>query len=137
MKQMLDSMLPERIQLSTAPPPQQHPQGIEAQTATLVSTHPSHPENKSTSIPQFEPGRKSDFKLKRNRAFKDILASPVLKYDGTNRLGFRPWIDALKRETADLGLEASKWLDLLEVRTSGTVNDLAQIARLILFETLS
>ena len=135
MKQMLESMLPGRNQMFTAPTPQHHPQAGETRRTTLGPTHTSHLEDMSNPIPQFESGRKSDFKLKRNRAFKDILASPVLKYDGKNRLGFRPWMDALRRETADLDLEASQWLDLLEVRTSGTALDLVQSARLIQFET--
>ena len=56
-------------------------------------------------------------------------------YDGSSRLRYLDWKEALHREVQGLTLTASQWLDLLQVRTEKAANDAIQPARVLQRET--
>ena len=116
MKQMMESMQQRR---DGQPPFQTVPQAFPP-----TNPHPPPQQsNESTTDP-----------LKRNKAFKQILTSKATQFDGTNCLDYKPWKDALLREVAGLDPNAAQWLDLLEVRTTGTANRLIKDLRVIHLE---
>ena len=65
-------------------------------------------------------------KLKRNKAFKQILNSQAEQFDGKNVMGYKPWKDALNREIDGLDLDANQKMDLLLMRTTGIAKDFVQ-----------
>ena len=73
--------------------------------------------------------------LKRNKAFHQLLSAPAQKFDGSNRLKYKAWKDALNRDAKDLHLNAAHWLELLHARTSKEANDALQPALIIQQET--
>ena len=74
-RQMLESMLPGRNQMNASPNTQPHQQAEVSQPATHRPNALRQPKSMSIPNPQFEASLKTDFKLKRNRAFEGILAS--------------------------------------------------------------
>ena len=64
-------------------------------------------------------GRNPDHQFKLNKAFKHILGAPATQFEGSNKIEYKPWKEALHREVDGLDLSAHQWLDLLRVRTTG------------------
>ena len=76
-----------------------------------------------------------DHTLKRNKVFKQILAARATTFDGKNCLEYKPWKDSLVREVKGLKPDAAQWLDLLEIRTTGTANQLIKDLRVLHLES--
>ena len=76
-----------------------------------------------------------DHTLKCNKVFKQILAARATTFDGKNCLEYKPWKDSLIREVKGLKPDAAQWLDLLEIRTTGTANQLIKDLRVLHLES--
>ena len=76
-----------------------------------------------------------DLTFKRNKAFKQILDARATVFDGSSRLQYLDWKEALQREVLGLNLTAYQWMDLLQVRTTNAAFDVIQPARILQRET--
>jgi hypothetical protein len=77
----------------------------------------------------------SDLKLRKSKAFKQVMSAPGNVYDGKDCSKYLTWREALKREVRDLDLEATQWLDLLVKRTSGVAHEVVEQNQCIQLES--
>ena len=73
----------------------------------------------------------NDTQSKRNKNFKQILASPGQTFNGEKPMEYKPWKDALQREVEGLAPTAAQWFDILQIRTSGEAYEMVQTTRVM------
>ena len=73
----------------------------------------------------------ANYRMKQNKAFRQILGAAATKYTGENKMEYKPWKEALERETQGLQLDAYQKLDLLKARTAGEAHDAIQPSLLV------
>jgi hypothetical protein len=68
----------------------------------------------------------SELKLRKLKAFKQVMSAPGNVYDGKDCSKYLSWREALRREVRDLDLEATQWMDLLTKRTGGIAHEVVE-----------